>query len=76
MKIEIVKPERPELKPGQIWRRRNANETYLSVAQTGGTGKIILYSMADMKAYWSAAGGFGHASEENFEYLGDLKVTP
>lgn len=76
MKIEVVDKRKPELKAGQLWKR--GSDIYLSIANATSEKGISLMLATTVGAFgtsWSHNRGFG-INDNEFEYLGELKITP
>ena len=74
MKAKIVTSSYPELKPGQIWKRKDSGDIYIAV-RSGAIAKIMLVT-SDFGNVWSSQGGFGDwdASSDGWEYVCELKL--
>lgn len=75
MKVEIVDACKPELKPGQLWKRDK--DVYLAIENATsekGISLMLVNKYGGFSTSWSHNKGFGINAVE-FEYVGDLKIT-
>lgn len=76
MNVEIVPPNpRPEPKAGQLWRKIAGpfkGCVYLCIERET---KLVLYNTDHFTHMWASDSPFSYAEHE-FEYVGELKVTP
>lgn len=76
MKAEILDSRKPQLKAGQLWKK--GNDIYLAIENATSEKGISLMLATTVGAFvtsWSHNRGFGF-NDNDFEYIGELKIIP